>query len=82
MNDTLATDPNTGIITNDAIANQVKSLIGSGVIPKPPMDAQGNMDMDKLMAQDGTLYQNLQAEFCWYESVSYTHLTLPTNREV
>jgi len=68
MNDTLATDPNTGIITNDAIANQVKSLIGSGVIPKPPMDAQGNMDMDKLMAQDGTLYQNLQAEFCWYES--------------
>jgi len=68
MNDTLATDPNTGIIANDAIAQQVKSLINSGAIPKPPMDAQGNMDMDKLMAQDGTLYQNLQAEFCWYES--------------
>ena len=68
MNDTLATDPNTGIIANDAIAQQVKSLISSGAIPKPPMDAQGNMDMDKLMAQDGTLYQNLQAEFCWYES--------------
>ena len=32
------------------------------------MDAQGNMDMDKLMAHDRTLYQNLQAEFCWYES--------------
>jgi hypothetical protein len=68
MNDTLTTDPNTGIIANDAIAQQVKSLINSGAIPKPPMDAQGNMDMDKLMAQDGTLYQNLQAEFCWYES--------------
>ena len=68
MSDTLTTDPNTGIIANDAIAQHVKSLIGSGVIPKPPMDAQGNMDMDKLMAQDGTLYQNLQAEFCWYES--------------
>jgi hypothetical protein len=24
--------------------------------------------MDKLMTQDGTMYTNLQSEFCWYES--------------
>lgn len=68
MSDTLPTDPSTGIITNEAIAAHVTSLMNSGVLPKVPMDDRGNVDMDKLMAQDGKLYSDLQAEFCFYES--------------
>jgi len=68
MNDALPVDPNTGLITSDAITSQVQSLKNQGIIPQMPVDQNGNYNMDQLMINDGTLYANLQSEFCWYES--------------
>lgn len=68
MNDSLPVDQTTGLITSMAIATHVQTLINNGTIPPPPVMANGNSDMDKLMAQDGQVYANLQSEFCWYES--------------
>jgi hypothetical protein len=68
MNDSLPVDTKTGLISSSAIAGQVQSLINTGVIPVPPMNESGTVNMDGLMQQDGQLYSNLQSEFCWYES--------------
>ena len=68
MNDSLPVDPNTGIISQESIASYVGGLFNSGVLPQLPVNDKGVVDMDKLMEQDGVVYSNLQAEFCFYES--------------
>jgi len=62
MDDSLAIDSATGIITNDAIQSKIQSLIAAGVIPTNQQDPSG------LATANQGLQRNMADEFCWYES--------------
>lgn len=68
--DRLIPDQGTGRISAAQISAHIAALEGSGVLKPRPMlkvASEFETNMEALTVQDAQLYNNLQAEYCYYE---------------